>query len=493
MHKCHTLFIALAACCVPTVGIPAQTSIGSGWAFTCPDGSSPATDGSCPRSGSSGGQGAANWDNAAFFRNLGRLFTDPFGMQAQAARQAQAKRSQASNRATARNNEGLAAWNARDYATAREKFAAALRDDPNDAVIRRNLASAWRAIGWEYHRTLNYAEAIRSLRQAVTIDPSLTELTAQLEAVERQYSAQLAAAQLRQSEQAAAAAERQRLRGLADQLAKGSQTAGTNASGLVFMEASELLNRPAPNTPAGGNDAERNRDAGLAELKAEVQSDPSLRDAVGDAPAELTSGLVSESNRAREKNAPGTPGTETTALRQALCFGEGGVMADGRRGQVECRPPLQIPGGGGQKALAAPEAATQSGGEAAWATATGQSPTVRGRELTPDDRRIREAFDIQKGNEQAQADRVSPVIAAQREMNRANSRNPLNATGRRPGSTPGDSKTVQTPGGAPGPASAEKRVSVDLPPLDAVPAQDATKKQGAAPEQKREPTPTPKP
>lgn len=201
--------------------------------------------------GVAGSQISEQWSAGAFVQNLGRLFTDPFGARARSASRPATARNPAFDRATTLNEQGIVAYNARDYVTARAKFSAALREDPNDPVIRRNLANAWRAIAWQHQQTLNYVEAIRALRQAVTVDPTLTDLRQGLDALEQQYGRELAAAALRAREQTAAAAERERLRAFAARLADGVRApADANPSGLGFMDPSAPLNRQAPNGDA---------------------------------------------------------------------------------------------------------------------------------------------------------------------------------------------------------------------------------------------------
>lgn len=195
----------------------------------------------CPTTAAGASGGTQAWSNEAFVRNLGRLFTDPFGARARAAASG---RSRASERATSLNEEGIAAYNVRDYARARDKFAAALRIE-NDPVIRRNLANAWRGIAWKHQQTLDYAGALRALREAVTVDPSLTDLRRALDELERQYAEHLAAVGRRESEETAAAIERDRLRNLAMRLADSlrAATGASNTSGLIFMDGSAPLSR----------------------------------------------------------------------------------------------------------------------------------------------------------------------------------------------------------------------------------------------------------
>ena len=196
----------------------------------------------CPTTAAGAAGSTQTWSNEAFVRNLGRLFTDPFGARARAAASG---RSRASERATSLNEQGIIAYNARDYRTARDKFAAALRLE-NDPVIRRNLANAWRGIGWQHQQTLDYVGAIRALREAVTIDPSLTDLRRGLDELEQEYADYLAAAGRRESEEAQAARDRDRLRSLATRLADSLRAAGSasNVSGLTFMDASALGSSP---------------------------------------------------------------------------------------------------------------------------------------------------------------------------------------------------------------------------------------------------------
>lgn len=201
----------------------------------------------CPTAAAGAAGSTQTWSNEAFVRNLGRLFTDPFGARARAAASG---RSRESERATSLNEQGIIAYNARDYRTARDKFAAALRLE-NDPVIRRNLANAWRRIGWQHQQTLDYVGAIQALREAVTIDPSLTHLRRGLDELEREYAEYLAAAGRRESEEAQAARDRDRLRNLATRLADSLRAAGgaSNASGLTFMGASAVASSPTAQPP----------------------------------------------------------------------------------------------------------------------------------------------------------------------------------------------------------------------------------------------------
>lgn len=217
----------------------------------------------CPATAAGAAGSTQTWSNEAFVRNLGRLFTDPFGARARNASRPGPARNPAVDRATTLNEQGVVAYNAGDYTTARDKFAAALRQDP-DPVIRRNLANAWRAIARGHQQTLNYAEAIRALRQAVTIDPTLTDLRQGLEALEQQYGHELAAAALRASEQATAAAERDRLRAFADRIADGLGGASrANPSDLGFMDPSAEVSQQASNSDASVVDLRDARDPRL--------------------------------------------------------------------------------------------------------------------------------------------------------------------------------------------------------------------------------------
>lgn len=200
------------------------------------------------------------WDPRAFATNLGRLFTDPFGARARAA-SSTPRRDPTLDRATALNDQGLAAWNARDFATARDRFAAALRLAPSDAVIRRNLASAWRQIAWQHHQLLDYPAALAALRQAVTIDPTLTDLRTQLDRLEREYDAHNQEARLRAAQRLTDEQNRARLAALAAQMTEGLSAAGTTAaSDLPFMDAGALA--AVQSAPGGDPNVVDLRDAG---------------------------------------------------------------------------------------------------------------------------------------------------------------------------------------------------------------------------------------
>lgn len=213
----------------------------------------------CVCRGGGSGQPAQQWDAGAFVTNLGRLFTDPFGARARAG--SGAARTPTVDRATVLNDQGLAAWNARDYTTARDRFAAALRHAPSDAVIRRNLASAWRQIAWQHHQLLDYPMALAALRQAVTIDPTLTDLRAQLDRLEREYDAHNQKARLRAAQRLTDEQNRARLAALAAQMTEGLSAAGTTAaSDLPFMDATSLA--AAQSDPASDPSVVDLRDAG---------------------------------------------------------------------------------------------------------------------------------------------------------------------------------------------------------------------------------------
>lgn len=217
----------------------------------------------CTGSASSSSASSAQWDPGAFVTNLGRLFTDPFGARARAG--SGAARRPTVDRATVLNDQGLAAWNARDYATARDRFAAALRLAPSDAVIRRNLASAWRQIAWQHHQLLDYPMALAALRQAVTIDPTLTNLRTQLDWLERQYDAHNQEARLRAAQRLTDEQNRARLAALAAQMTDGLSAAGTTAaSDLPFMDPGALA--AAQSAPAGDPNVVDLRDAGAQPL-----------------------------------------------------------------------------------------------------------------------------------------------------------------------------------------------------------------------------------
>lgn len=142
----------------------------------------------CPRSPSTSGSALGeDWDGRLAARRLWNILS-PFPSKPRESRV-----DAAASRAGVLNDEGVRAYAAGNYVTARDKFAAALRETPYDQMIQRNLGIATRAIaeeeqdrrdnaarsafraGTDFLRNEQYAAVERQMRRVLELRPNMFE------------------------------------------------------------------------------------------------------------------------------------------------------------------------------------------------------------------------------------------------------------------------------------------------------------------------------
>jgi hypothetical protein len=182
----------------------------------------------------------------------------------------------------------------------------------------------------------------------------------------------------------------------------------------------------------------RERDAGLEELKTTARSELDLKDAVRDAPS-------SELKTAGGSSGVGRAGSTSAQqqARRAVCamdviaaavrhLEEAGskelqflshqasAVIDGRKTEVQCKPKQLPPDVDVEKLLAKQKLLIQYMQTRVAAGEPEARPTQPARELTADEKRIQEAYQQQKKNEQETANKDAGPIAVQRAINEKN-------------------------------------------------------------------------
>jgi len=190
------------------------------------------------RSGSSGSSSSSAASDAmaqGLANLLSSLFSPP-------------RRTNTVSRSSALNQQGVWAYEKKDWYKARDKFAEALRHEPNNSVIRRNLANSWAAIAGDAMKTYDYRRAIASLRESLNADPSLSSYQQWLNDLERQLNEDQE--KLRQK----AEEERQaRLRGDLASVTTSAAVASVTSNDASVVDLRFMGEKPRVVEPASGS------------------------------------------------------------------------------------------------------------------------------------------------------------------------------------------------------------------------------------------------
>jgi tetratricopeptide (TPR) repeat protein len=124
-------------------------------AYSCMEGC-----GGCSSTGSAAGSGDGT--GGVLWKAIGKIFAGPSPTQV-------AQQQDAALRAI--NDQGIAAFRQKDYATAEADFKKYLEYDPNDPIVRRNLANAQNSEGLDAYNKGDYTTALNYFQQALANDP----------------------------------------------------------------------------------------------------------------------------------------------------------------------------------------------------------------------------------------------------------------------------------------------------------------------------------
>lgn len=224
----------------------------------------------------------------------------------------------ADEKSRAQNDQGLAAYNKKDWAVAEAYFRKALKFTPNDRVVLRNLANTLGHEGEDAYRKGEYTESVKLLQQALAIDPE--------DDASRQVIIDDLAAARKSVDSGVAEVLRQEQQKIQDKLSAGDMR--DSLSRMVTSLSSE-------STAAAGSKTPGNTSAGSGGLTF-TDAGPALKDAVADthsapatspAPDAKTSGNRAPANTGNSTGLFGSPGTpantglEFTAAPPALAVG----------------------------------------------------------------------------------------------------------------------------------------------------------------------------